>query len=60
MEFIMQTALAKAKENQISDADLRIGTANIKVFGVGGGGSNAASWLHRKGIKGADVVICNT
>lgn len=60
MEFIMQTALAKAKENQINDADLRIGQANIKVFGVGGGGSNAASWLHRKGIKGADVIICNT
>src|SRR3989344_3492996 len=60
MEFIMQTALQKAKENQIDDSNIKIGQANIKVFGMGGGGGNAASWLHRKGIKGAEVICCNT
>ena len=56
----MQTALQKAKENQIDDSNIKIGQANIKVFGMGGGGGNAASWLHRKGIKGAEVICCNT
>jgi cell division protein FtsZ len=32
----------------------------IKVFGVGGGGSNAVNHMYRMGIKGVDFVICNT
>ena len=32
----------------------------IKVFGVGGGGSNAVNHMYNQGIKGVDFVICNT
>jgi cell division protein FtsZ len=32
----------------------------IKVFGVGGGGSNAVNHMYKAGIKGVDFFICNT
>jgi len=32
----------------------------IKVFGVGGGGSNAVNHMYSQGIKGVDFIICNT
>lgn len=32
----------------------------IKVFGVGGGGSNAVNHMFRKGIKDVNFVVCNT
>lgn len=32
----------------------------IKVFGVGGGGSNAVNHMYDQGITGVDFVICNT
>ncbi|MCH2042918.1 MAG: cell division protein FtsZ [Saprospiraceae bacterium] len=32
----------------------------IKVIGVGGGGSNAVSYMHNQGIVGVDFAICNT
>ncbi|MBN2728669.1 MAG: cell division protein FtsZ [Bacteroidales bacterium] len=32
----------------------------IKVFGVGGGGSNAVNHMYRQGIRGVDFMICNT
>jgi cell division protein FtsZ len=32
----------------------------IKVIGVGGGGSNAVSYMYNKGIKGVDFYLCNT
>lgn len=32
----------------------------IKVFGVGGGGSNAVNHMFRQGITGVDFVVCNT
>jgi len=32
----------------------------IKVIGVGGGGSNAVTYMYQKGIVGVDFVICNT
>jgi cell division protein FtsZ len=32
----------------------------IKVFGVGGGGSNAVNHMYNQGISGVDFVICNT
>lgn len=35
-------------------------TSIIKVFGVGGGGSNAINHMYRKGIKGVSFVVCNT
>jgi cell division protein FtsZ len=32
----------------------------IKVFGVGGGGSNAVNFMFAQSIEGVDFVICNT
>ncbi len=32
----------------------------IKVIGVGGGGSNAVSYMFQQGIIGVDFAICNT
>lgn len=32
----------------------------IKVFGVGGGGSNAVNHMYKQGITGVDFYICNT
>ena len=34
--------------------------ANIKVFGVGGGGSNAVNRMVAGGVKGVDFYIANT
>lgn len=33
---------------------------NIKVVGVGGGGSNAVNYMYDNGIQGVDFVVCNT
>lgn len=57
MEGWMQNAIAQQKEMM---PEFKIGKANIKVIGVGGGGSNMVNWLHRKGVEGAEVVACNT
>jgi cell division protein FtsZ len=57
MDLIVQ----KAAENQYqSDADLRVGQANIKVIGAGGAGNNMVSWLYKRGIKGAEIIAVNT
>ena len=32
----------------------------IKVFGVGGGGSNAVNNMYLKGIRGVEFYVCNT
>jgi len=59
MKFLIQNALEKAKEVKEPEVDM-VGQATIKVIGVGGGGGNSISWLYRKGIKGAEVIVCNT
>lgn len=58
MEFIIQNALQSQQTMQPQNAE--IGQANIKVIGVGGGGSNAVNWLYKKGVKGAEVIALNT
>ena len=35
-------------------------SSQIKVLGIGGGGSNAVNYMYTNGIKGVDFVICNT
>ena len=32
----------------------------IKVIGVGGGGSNAVTYMYKQGIVGVDFAVCNT
>ncbi len=42
------------------NAEIEVGQANIKVIGCGGAGCNMTNWLYRKGVKGAEVIACNT
>ena len=35
-------------------------SSQIKVMGIGGGGSNAVNYMFEHGITGVDFVICNT
>ncbi|MEM4714006.1 MAG: cell division protein FtsZ [Candidatus Nanoarchaeia archaeon] len=58
MEFIVQDALKAAATKK--EDDLLVGSANIKVIGVGGAGINMADWLYNKGVKGAEIIAVNT
>lgn len=41
-------------------SEYEVGHANIKVIGCGGAGNNMVNWLYKKGIKGAEIIACNT
>lgn len=57
MEFIVEKAL----DNQAGQPDFsNMQQANIKVVGAGGGGNNMVNWLYNKGIRGAEIIACNT
>ena len=59
MDFFVNNALKNASAmNTVSNVE--VGQANMKVIGVGGAGSNMVSWLYKKGIKGAEILACNT
>lgn len=53
-------AIENSKQYGINFDELKAGKANIKVFGVGGAGCNAVTWLFNKGIDGAKVYGLNT
>jgi len=53
-------AIENSATHSINFDELKAGKANIKVFGVGGGGSNTITWLFNKGITGATVYGVNT
>ncbi|MDO8459529.1 MAG: cell division protein FtsZ [Nanoarchaeota archaeon] len=57
---IAKEAIANSEKNSINFDELRAGKANIKVFGVGGAGCNAITWLFNKGINGATIYGVNT
>ena len=57
MEFLIENAKANVPEETVG---MEVGHANIKVIGSGGAGNNMVSWLYRKGIKGAEIIACNT
>ncbi|MBU0756945.1 MAG: cell division protein FtsZ [Nanoarchaeota archaeon] len=59
MDFIVDNAL-KNSGNQDDFAPIEVHQANIKVIGVGGAGNNMVNWLYQKGIKGAEIIACNT
>ena len=59
MDFIVERALKQTESSATYDG-LEVGQANIKVIGVGGAGNNMVSWLYKKGIKGAEIIACNT
>ena len=53
-------AIENIDTHSINFDGLKSGKANIKVFGVGGAGCNAVTWLFNKGINGATVFAANT
>ncbi len=53
-------AIENVETHSINFDELRAGKANIKVFGAGGAGCNAVTWLFNKGINGATVYATNT
>ena len=53
-------ALQNVATHSINFDELRAGKANIKVFGAGGAGCNAITWLFNKGISGATIYGVNT
>ncbi len=58
----MESWIKDAIQNR-NDLEPKIttGKANIKVMGIGGGGSNVVNWLYKKGISGAaEIVAMNT
>jgi len=53
-------AIQNADAHSINFDELKAGKANIKVFGLGGMGCNAVTWLYNKGINGATTYGMNT
>jgi len=53
-------AIEKTDTHSINFDELKAGKANIKVFGTGGMGSNAVTWLFNKGLNGATIYAANT
>src|SRR3990167_3896294 len=58
MEFFVNNALRQEEKNKTPQID--VNQANIKVIGCGGAGNNMVCWLYQKGIKGAEIIACNT
>ena len=58
MDFLVENAIRTSEQNKV--VELEVGQANIKVIGVGGAGNNMVDWLYKKGIKGAEIIACNT
>ena len=56
----MDLIVEKKSEHASFDDDFDVGQANIKVVGVGGAGNNMVNWLYKKGIRGAEILACNT
>ncbi len=57
MDFIVENATRAMDERK---EEISVPQANIKVIGVGGAGNNMVSWLYKKGIRGAEIIACNT
>ena len=57
MDFIVENATKKLEEQPVAS---HVNQACIRVIGVGGAGNNMVSWLYKKGIRGAEIIACNT
>ena len=42
------------------NGEFELGMANIKVIGAGGAGTNMVNWLYHRGVRGAEIIACNT
>ena len=59
MDFIVQNAIKHAEE-KVSKSEVDLSQACIKVIGAGGSGNNMVGWLYQKGVRGAEILACNT
>lgn len=60
MDFFIKDAMATAEKQKKPEEYDSVGHADIKVVGVGGAGNNMVTWLYQKGIRGAEIIACNT
>ncbi len=58
MDFIVDKAIQNTDDSRYEG--IEVGNANIKVIGAGGAGNNMVNWLYKKGVKGAEIIACNT
>ncbi|MFH0870636.1 MAG: cell division protein FtsZ [archaeon] len=58
MDFVVNNALKQSAKSNFEEVEVK--QANIKVIGCGGAGNNMVNWLYKKGIKGAEIIACNT
>ncbi|HJX06358.1 MAG TPA: cell division protein FtsZ [Candidatus Nanoarchaeia archaeon] len=59
MDFVVNNAVRQSpKANAYEEIEVK--QANIRVIGAGGAGNNMVNWLYKKGIKGAEIMACNT
>jgi cell division protein FtsZ len=58
MDFVIENAMKNSEE--LNTDGLQVGQANIKVIGCGGAGNNMVNWLYKKGVRGAEILACNT
>jgi cell division protein FtsZ len=58
MDFVAKAA--QEPKRGYDPKEFEVGQANIKVIGVGGAGNNMVNWLYNKGVKGAEIIACNT
>ena len=59
MEFVVNNAIKQDPSTNTYE-EIEVKQANIKVIGCGGAGNNMVNWLYKKGIKGAEIIGCNT
>lgn len=60
MDFIVKDAMQTQSKSNNKYKEYDFGQANIKVIGSGGAGNNMVTWLYQKGIRGAEIIACNT
>jgi cell division protein FtsZ len=58
MDFVVNNALKNKEPGDFAPLDIH--QATIKVIGTGGAGNNMVNWLYQKGVKGAEIIACNT
>lgn len=58
MDFFVENAVKNMGEATFNG--VAVGQVNIRVIGAGGAGNNMVGWLYNKGIKGAEIIACNT
>src|SRR3989344_3328069 len=56
----MESIIKSAMQNSTGVRNDEFEHIRISVIGVGGGGNNTVNRLKKLGVKGADLIACNT